>query len=155
MTSYPRAFQRSPSPVPKKSISINLMDLSIKQGITAISPSIPLSQQRKSDVLVSDLLGSDKAYEKELLKLLEKAKGTAYEASMRTFLANKLGREYIPHDNAYSETASYGTEEEQELLNHSRYMKQRQKIETLAQPVHRAEPEVCPAVNMQLIIFNI
>ena len=155
MASLPRAIQRSPSPVPKKSISINLLDLNKKHDRTAITPCIPPPQQSKSDILVSDLLGNEKAYEKELLKLLEKAKGTAYEASMRKFIANKLGKEYTPPDNAYSETASYGTEEEQELLNHSKYMKQRQKIDMLAQPLHRTEPDVCKVQALhKLTEFN-
>jgi hypothetical protein len=132
---------------PTKSISINLMDLNRKyERPKSPSPYVVKQEQHsKSDVNVSDLLGSDNAYHKELHKLLDKAKGTPYEASMRKFITSKLGHGAVP-PGLYepSEAFSLNTEDEEDLHRHKKYLKQREKIDELATPLHRTDRAESP-----------
>ena len=128
----------------RSSVSVNLMDLGrkyVKEGppepIRATQEQLSASNSR-----VSELLGEDSVYFKELQRLLEKAKGTPYEASMRKFICSKMGLQHESVDSEKSDTISLNTEAEAQLSKQKIRMSQQDKINELAQPLHRTEPEV-------------
>lgn len=143
--------RRSPSPQPKKSISIDLMDLNKKYERKESPQRYSGPQLTKSDVSVVDLLGNDNAYKKELLKLLEKSKGTAYEGSVRKFLTDKLGKDCVELQKNDADASSYGTAEEEHLFRQKNFEKQRSKIDILAQPLIRSDPKVQIALHLILM----
>lgn len=146
----------SPNPQPKKSISINLMDLNKKHARKESPTACIAPQISQSDVRIDNLLGNDNVYEKELLKLLEKAKGTPYENSVRKFLSSKLGTSHVTPSRDDTDASSYGTAEEDLMAKQRALSRQRTRIDVLAQPLLRQEPQVPVRMRNNIILqYNI
>ncbi len=116
-------------------VSINLADLSKKEDKPKAKPEISISS--------SSLLGDELVYQNELTKLLEKSKGTPYEASLRKFLESKIAKQGGKLGSKYvSETNSLSEEDDYEDKKQTAYLKQQLKTEELAAPTVRLELKV-------------
>ena len=119
-------------------VSISLADLGPPSPPADINAAP--ARVKSEQVVSSALLGTDSEYEKELLKLLGKSKGTPYEAAMRKFLESKISKgrkDFIPKS-----LDSRGEPEQPRHVIPSTYhlniQQQQQKvIEDLSRPLDR------------------
>lgn len=118
-------------------VSISLADLGPPSPLADINAAP--ARVKPEQVVSSALLGTDSEYEKELLKLLGKSKGTPYEAAMRKFLESKISKgrkDFIPKS-----LDSRGEPEPRHVVpitNHPNIQQQQQKvIEDLSRPLDR------------------
>lgn len=115
-------------------LSINLADLPKKDE----KP----KEQNKISINSSSLLGDELVYQNELTKLLEKSKGTPYEASLRKFLESKIAKQRKLGNKYSSDSVSVSEEDETEERRQSAYLRQQLRTEELAAPTVRLELKV-------------
>jgi hypothetical protein len=114
-----------------KVISINLNDLHNANYN---------KENQSSKIKISSLLGTESDYTNELLKLLEKSKGTPYEASLKKFIATKNS---IPNPLLHEDVQSQNDNSEHvEQAYNKVYIHQVQKVNELARPIQKPDVQV-------------